>query len=153
VTIETEHTHPRPPESPRVGVGAIVLRDDKVLLGKRLGSLGTGTWALPGGHLEFGETVEACARRELLEESGLALGDIAHGPYTNDIFPDVGRHYITLFVVATGVHGEPQCLEPTKCAEWRWFAWDDLPQPLFAPLDSLRRTGFDPSRQNLPQRR
>jgi 8-oxo-dGTP diphosphatase len=153
MNIEHEHTHAGPPESPRVGVGAIVLRSGKVLLGKRLGSHGTGTWALPGGHLEFGETVEACARRELLEESGLALGDIAHGPYTSDIFSDVGRHYITLFVVATGALGEPKCLEPTKCAEWRWFAWDDLPQPLFAPLESLRRTGFDPLRPNLHQRR
>ena len=130
--------------NPLVGVGAIVLREGKVLLGLRLGSHGSGTWALPGGHLEFGETVESCARREVLEETGLALGVVSSGPYTSDVFPDVEKHYVTLFVVAESGQGEPRRMEPTKCAEWRWFNWDELPRPLFAPLESLRSTGFDP---------
>ena len=54
----------------RVGVGVIIVRDGNVLLGERAGSHGAGTWALPGGHLEFGETVADCARREVLEETG-----------------------------------------------------------------------------------
>ena len=45
------------PKIPRVGVGVIVQRDGRILLGKRLGAHGEGTWALPGGHLEFGESV------------------------------------------------------------------------------------------------
>jgi 8-oxo-dGTP diphosphatase len=147
---EPDGRNAMPPASPLVGVGALVLRAGKVLLGRRLGSHGAGTWALPGGHLEFGETVAGCARREVFEECGLELGAVADGPYTSDLFPEVGRHYVTLFVIAESAHGEPQRREPTKCAEWRWFDWHDLPRPLFAPLESLRRTGFDPSRVELP---
>ena len=129
---------------PFVGVGAFVIREGKVLLGMRLGSHGARSWGLPGGHLEFGETIEACARREVAEECGLELGVVTHGPYASNIFQEVDRHYITLFVIAQSERGVPQRLEPAKCAEWRWFNWKELPEPLFAPLESLRRTGFDP---------
>ena len=134
---------------PIVGVGAIVIREGKVLLGRRLGAHGAGTWALPGGHLEFGETIEACARREVLEETGLALSSVCGGPHTSDIFPEVVRHYVTLFVCAESPQGTPLLLEPSKCAEWSWFAWHALPRPLFRPLESLLQTGFDPFRQRL----
>jgi ADP-ribose pyrophosphatase YjhB (NUDIX family) len=66
---------------PQVGVGVIVLREGKVLLGRRRGSHGAGTWALPGGHLEFGESVEDCALRETEEETGLAVKILGQGPY------------------------------------------------------------------------
>ena len=129
---------------PRVGVGVIVLRRGLVLLGHRLGSHGAGTWALPGGHLEFGETVEQCAIREVLEETGLAIESIALGPYTNDLFASEGKHYITLFVLAHSAFGEARVCEPTKCSSWAWFRWSELPQPLFRPLASLLQTGFVP---------
>ena len=70
---------------PIVGVGVIVLRNGLVLLGERIGSHGSGTWALPGGHLEFGETVEQCAAREVLEETGLKLQEVRTGPYSSDV--------------------------------------------------------------------
>jgi 8-oxo-dGTP diphosphatase len=130
---------------PIVGVGVIVVRDGRVLLGHRIGSHGDGTWALPGGHLEFGETVEACARREVREETGLTLQRIGAGPYTSDLFAEPRRHYVTLFVVAQSGPGEPQVCEPTKCTEWRWFDWSALPAPLFAPLRTLLDTGFVPA--------
>ena len=127
-----------------VGVGVIILRDGKVLLGERAGAHGAGTWALPGGHLEFGETVADCARREVLEETGLALHDIASAPYTSDVFAVEGRHYVTLFVTAQAT-GEPTVLEPAKCLGWQWFHWEQLPKPLFAPLQTLRDSGFVPT--------
>lgn len=133
----------------RVGVGVIVVRDGCVLLGQREGSHGAGTWALPGGNLEFGESVETCAARELAEETGLVAADIQPARFTVDFFPESAtheaRHYVTLFVEAVGVHGEPQNLEPDKCAGWAWFAWDRLPEPVFAPLRSLQRLGFVPA--------
>jgi 8-oxo-dGTP diphosphatase len=129
----------------RVGVGVIVVRDGRVLLGERIGSHGAGTWALPGGNLEFGESVLACAGRELLEETGLTLEGILQAPYTVDFFSDAGKHYVTLFAEATGVTGDPALLEPEKCRGWIWCAWEALPVPLFAPLASLHASGYVPS--------
>jgi 8-oxo-dGTP diphosphatase len=130
--------------APRVGVGVIVLREGLVLLGQRIGVHGAGTWALPGGHLEFGESVEHCAIREVREETGLELQAVSLGPYTSDVFTADGTHYVTLFVVAHSNSGEPRVLEPTKCARWQWCRWAALPTPLFQPLATLLRTGFVP---------
>ena len=130
--------------SPIVGVGVIVLRNGLVLLGERIGSHGSGTWALPGGHLEFGETVEHCAAREVREETGLELQDIKAGPYSSDLFASEQKHYVTLFVVLSSLEGEPETVEPTKCSRWQWFKWSELPTPLFQPLQTLVRTGFIP---------
>lgn len=129
----------------RVGVGIIVCRAGMVLLGQRRGSHGAGTWALPGGSLEFGESAATCARRELVEETGLCADTIRQAPYTVDHFPDTGKHYVTLFVEALGVTGEPRNCEPEKCEGWAWFEWDALPEPVFLPLMSLREMGFVPS--------
>ena len=85
---------------PYIGVAIIVIKDGKVLLGKRKNSHGSGTWHFPGGHLEFNESIEACARREVFEETGLRIKNIRLGPYTNDMFAKEQKHYITLFAVA-----------------------------------------------------
>ena len=122
----------------------IVQRDRKVLLGLRQGSHGAGTWALPGGHLEFGESVEACAAREVLEETGLVVQSVRAGPFTNDVMTVEDKHYVTLFVLADSVTGEPQLREPQKCERWAWFDWSDLPEPLFQPLQTLKRSGYVP---------
>lgn len=129
---------------PLVGVGVIVTRSGRVLLGLRKGAHGAGTWALPGGHLEYGESVESCARREVKEETGLVVRPVARGPYSSDVFAEAGKHYVTLFVVAACGPGEPKVLEPDRCEQWGWFSWSEPPRPLFAPLASLLRTGFVP---------
>lgn len=131
--------------TPRIGVGVVVLRQGLVLLGQRRGAHGAGSWALPGGHLEYGESVEACAARELLEETGLQAERFRRGPWVNDVFVAERRHYVTLFVVAEGVSGEPERREPDKCLGWQWFHWQALPDPLFQPLHTLRGTGWQPA--------
>jgi len=127
---------------PKVGTSSMVLKQGKVLLGKRKGSHGAATWATPGGHLEHGETVEECAARELFEETGLIAKSLQRGPYTSDLI--MPHHYITLFVFITKFEGELSCLEPHKCEGWQWFDWDDLPKPLLPPLQTfVQEYGFE----------
>ncbi|HSB74589.1 MAG TPA: NUDIX hydrolase [Terriglobales bacterium] len=133
-------------ERPGVGVGVIIVREGRVLMGRRKGSHGHGSWSFPGGHLEFGESVEDCARREVLEETGVKIGTTRPGPYTNDIFESEHKHYVTVYVVADHHAGEAHLLEPGKCERWDWFEWGALPQPLFPPVQNLLRRGFHPLR-------
>ena len=94
-----------PASDPRVGVAAMI-RDaasGRLLVGQRLSSHGHGTWQFPGGHLEHGEAVFACAERETLEETGLVVKAAKLAAVTNSVFTDVGKHYITLFVLCEPV--------------------------------------------------
>ena len=119
---------------PKVGVGVFVKRDGKILVGKRKGSHGAGTWALPGGHLEPGESFETCCRREVLEETGLVINSISPVVFTNDVFYHEGLHYITLFFRGDYESGKATVTEPHHCEEWRWVSPKHIPQPIFLPL-------------------
>ena len=138
--IELPHKDKRP----SVGVGVLVIKYKKVLLGKRKGENGDGTWGAPGGHLEFREDIFDCARRETLEEAGIKINTLRMGPVTNDNSPSLAKHYVTLFVVADYDSGNPAVMEPDKCSEWRWCSWDNLPQPLFPSLQNFVDAGFSP---------
>jgi 8-oxo-dGTP diphosphatase len=129
---------------PLVGVGVIILNNGKVLLGKGKNSHGAGSWSFPSGHLEFKESIEACARREVMEEVGIEITNIREAAFTNDLFPG-GRHYITLFVLANPVSSNIGVMEPNKCERWEWFSWDNLPKPLFIPVKNLLRKGYNPT--------
>ena len=121
-------------KGPQVGVGVFIKKDGKILVGQRKGSHGAATWALPGGHLEPGESFEACCKREVLEETGLTIKNISPVVFTNDIFHDEGLHYITLFFKGEYESGEAIVAEPRHCEEWRWVSLDHIPQPIFLPL-------------------
>jgi len=121
----------------RVGVGVILIRDHKILLGERIGSHGANTWSTPGGHLEIGESIEACAIRETLEETGLVVNSVQKFAFTNDVFESEEKHYVTLFVTTSDFTGEPKLTEPDKCKQWQWFELNDLPHPLFLPIQNL----------------
>jgi 8-oxo-dGTP diphosphatase len=121
---------------PRIGVGVLIINEGKILLGKRKGLHAGGCFGPPGGHLEFLETLEACAAREALEETGLKLLSVQIGPWTQD-FIDDRKHYISFFGIATEFEGQPQLLEPEKCEGWDWYPWNNLPAPLFMPLVTL----------------
>ncbi|MBP9731978.1 MAG: NUDIX domain-containing protein [Candidatus Magasanikbacteria bacterium] len=133
---------------PKVGVGVIVIKDNKVLCAKRKGAHGEGTWQFPGGHLEFKESWEDCARREVMEETGMSITNIRFGTVSNDVFETENKHYITLIMIANHELGEPQILEPEKCAGWEWFKWEELPEPLFLPIVNIVKNGFNPFKLN-----
>ncbi|MCC7432972.1 NUDIX domain-containing protein [Candidatus Peregrinibacteria bacterium] len=125
---------------PKVGLGVIVIKDGKVLLGKRKNAHGEGTWCFPGGHLEFGESWEACARREVAEEAGINIKDLKFITATNDIFDQEEKHYITIIMISQYDSGEVKIMEPEKCEGWEWFEWEALPKPLFQPTQNLIKT-------------
>lgn len=129
---------------PLLGASAIVIRNGKVLLGRRRGAHGAGTFAFPGGKVDPGEHPADAVRRELLEETGLRAADVVPVPWTNDVFGDDGLHFVTLHHLVAA-DGEPAVREPEKVQSWDWYDWDDLPEPLFAPAAALRDSGWRPA--------
>lgn len=131
-------------QRPKVGLGVLIIKDGKVLMGKRKGAHGSGTWCPPGGHLEFGETWEQCARRETMEEAGIEIDRIEFFGATNDHREKQGTHYITIMMKARYKSGEVRNCEPEKCEGWDWFDWESLPEPRFQPIDTIMRQGLHP---------
>ena len=129
---------------PIVGVAAIIIRDGKVLFGKRKGGHGGGTWCPPGGKLEFNEEFDACLIREVREETGLEVVVDRFAALTNNIFIDEGVHSITIYFICSIRSGSPCVTEPDKFEEWKWFEWGKLPRPLFLPVQRLVEQKFDP---------
>jgi 8-oxo-dGTP diphosphatase len=84
----------------RVGIGVFVFKDGKFLIQRRRGSHGTGTWSIPGGHLEFNEQFEETAKRELLEEAGVTICNVRFGAVTNDILANEGKHYVSVWLMS-----------------------------------------------------
>jgi 8-oxo-dGTP diphosphatase len=133
--------NPIEPVGEQEGVGVLVVRERKVLLGRRLAAHGRGTWSFPGGRPRAGESTASCARRELMEETGLQAAGSRVVAECLDGFPESRLVFRTRFVIVDAI-GEPQAREPRKTGEWRWFDWDELPAPLFRPVASLISGGF-----------
>jgi ADP-ribose pyrophosphatase YjhB (NUDIX family) len=120
------------PARPLVGIGAVVLRGRSVLLVRRGKAPSIGSWSIPGGAQDVGETAEAAARRELLEETGLQVGPMHLLTHVDSIHRDpAGRvqyHYTILDFGAQWVSGEP--VAGSDVTEAGFFAFDGL-----APLN------------------
>lgn len=111
---------------PVIGVGALVQGERGWLLGKRMGAHGEGTWSVPGGHMDHGETATETAFRETREETGLFCWFYPSPIGLSEVVTE-GLHYVTLFVPGFAPHSvEPQICEPDKFVELRWVPWTEL---------------------------
>lgn len=115
---------------PFVGLGIIIEKDGMIAIGERIANHGSGTFMIPGGHLEFGEDIKAAAKREGTEECGLSdieITDIVS--VGNDIV--YNKHYVSIVAHAKWKSGELFDAEPHKSRNWHWHDPKDLPQPMF----------------------
>jgi ADP-ribose pyrophosphatase len=126
------------PDSPRLGVGAIVIKDNKTLLIKRGAAPGKGLWAIPGGSVELGETLQEAAEREIMEETGLVIR--AGKPvYAFDFIErdDAGRirfHFAIVDIMADYVSGTLNAAD--DALEARWVSHEELMNLLITPSTS-----------------
>mmetsp|Transcript_30608 Transcript_30608/g.78121 ORF Transcript_30608/g.78121 Transcript_30608/m.78121 type:complete len:145 (-) Transcript_30608:172-606(-) len=135
----------------RVGVGVLLVKHTSdgptVLVGRRQGSHGAGTWAVPGGHLELGESFEQCAVREIDEETAIQLdpSKVEFAWAVNSVF-DAQRHYVTVFMrTEVPADTEAKLTEPDKCDGWHWIPYSQLAsfsEPLFMPLKALLESKY-----------
>ena len=117
------------PESPLVGVGAVIVKESRVLLIQRGTPPLLGEWSLPGGVLECGETLREAVAREAREETGLAVepGEML-GVYERVIRDDEGRvryHYVLIDFLCRAAGGDLKA--GSDAADVRWFTLDELP--------------------------
>ena len=127
---------------PGVGVGVFIKKQNNFLMVKRHGSHGEGTWSVPGGWMEYGETFKETARREVLEEVGLEIKNIRFGAVTGTVFENEGIHSITIWLLSDHASNEPRILEPEKISELDWKNFGSLPKPLFKPWNDLLSSEF-----------
>lgn len=111
----------------KVGIGVALIDGPNVLLGQRKGSHGAGEWALPGGHLEYGESFEATARRELAEELGADVKfDSLRVISVINLTEYMPKHYVDIGMVANYASGTPLVMEPEKCGGWHWVSFEEV---------------------------
>lgn len=119
----------------KVACDIFVLKKGKLLLGIRKNSYGAGNWGLPGGHLEWGEKLENCAKRELKEETGINVESLKLVTVTDEA-RDID-HYLHFGFLLENFEGEPELVEPDKCEKWEFFDLNNLPENLFWPHKQL----------------
>lgn len=125
------------------GFGVMIMNNNQILLGRRHSDTekadsalrGEGTWTMPGGKLEFGESLEDGARREVLEETGIKLDNVKVICVNND--KNEFAHFITIGLFSDKFTGEPKVMEPDEIVEWKWFEIDNLPKPLYFPSGEI----------------
>jgi 8-oxo-dGTP diphosphatase len=118
-----------------VGCELFVRKGDSILLGLRKNIYGAGTWALPGGHLEFGERLVDAVCREAKEELGadVSPGELELVSVVDDLQPQNNLHYVHMSFEIKEPAWEPCLMEPDECDGWRYFPLDKLPKEFFPP--------------------
>jgi len=121
------------PESsvPRVGVGVLLVDElDRVLLTLRNRPPEAGCWSIVGGKLDFLETLEECAAREVREEVGVEVAIQSLLCVTDHCLPQENQHWVSPAYLAKVRAGQAANCEPEKTADVQWFPLDRLPSNL-----------------------
>ena len=124
---------------PGIGVGIMILKDNKILLGLRNPDKvkasselqGQGTWTMPGGKVEFMEKLIDAAKRELEEETSLIANKLDLLCISDDMTDTA--HYVTVGFIVREYKGEVKTMEPETILEWKWFPLNNLPENLYNP--------------------
>jgi 8-oxo-dGTP diphosphatase len=126
---------PVQPAHPQLAVSAAIFRDGKVLLTRRARSPAKGFYSLPGGRVEFGESLHQALSREVAEETGLDIAIVGLAGW-REVLPAApgAGHYLIMSFAARWVAKEPVLND--ELDDYRWIAPDAL-----ASLDGLRLTG------------
>jgi ADP-ribose pyrophosphatase YjhB (NUDIX family) len=108
-----------PPLHPQLAVSAAIFRDDKILLVRRARSPAGGFYSLPGGRVEFGETVHAALHREVLEETALVIEIVGLAGW-REVLPATsgGGHYLIMSFAARWIRGEPHLNDELDDFKW-----------------------------------
>lgn len=118
------------PDAPRVAVGAVVIHQDKVLLVLRNKAPAKDQWAIPGGSVNLGETLQAAAEREILEETGLRIkaGEVIYtfDAIHRDSSGRVQYHYVILDLAATALDPGQPLTPADDVRDAGWFSWTEL---------------------------
>jgi len=132
-------------EKPKIGVGfgVMLLKNRKILLGKRHEDPDkadsvfkySNVWTMPGGKLDYGESFEEGAKREVMEETGIKLNNTKIICVNED--KNEHAHFITIGLLSTDFEGEPQVLEPDEITEWKWFKSNELPENIYPPSQKV----------------
>jgi 8-oxo-dGTP diphosphatase len=132
------------------GIGVMIFnKKGQILLGHRTENSGSvfgldDVWALPGGKVEYGETFEQAAAREIMEELGIRILK----PEVKVLQTNMNEkaHFTTVGLAVTKFEGEPKIMEPEDHDRWEWFDMDDLPEIGYVPsremIDKYKRGVF-----------
>jgi ADP-ribose pyrophosphatase YjhB (NUDIX family) len=131
---------------PRVGCGAAIVADGKILLMRRLRPPESGHWGVPGGKVDLFETASAAAEREIAEELGLRIKADELLCLVDHIDREAGEHWLAPVYLVREFEGEPRNLEPLKHEGLGWFDPADPPRPLTAAAAAAIRALADRSR-------
>ena len=129
-----DEASPTPPSRPQLAVSGAIFRDDKILLVRRARSPGKGFYSLPGGRVEFGESLHDALRREVDEETGLRIEIVGLAGW-REVLPGAtgGGHYLIMSFAARWMANEPVLNE--ELDDFKWLAPDDV------GLGDLKLTG------------
>jgi 8-oxo-dGTP diphosphatase len=126
----------------KAGVGVFIFKSGKFLMQKRKGAHGKDTWSVPGGWMEFSESFEDTAKREVMEEVGLKIKNVRVAGVNNSYFKEEGVHSVTIWVMSDYMSGTAIIQEPDRIQDLLWCDFSSLPNPLFQPWNNLLKSDF-----------